>query len=102
MEQRAWLAKLVDPRLDWCLLQAFVDVVECRAFRAASLERRLSLNTLRARIEELERLTGRKLIERSQSGVAVTEAGRHVLRVLDAMTAARAEMVAKLTEKPEF
>lgn len=99
MQKHKWMTKLVDPRFDWRLLQAFLDVVECGTFRAASFERRFALNTLRARVDELERLAGRKLLDRSVEGVTVTKAGEDVLRVINAMVAARADTVAALIDE---
>lgn len=99
MQKRKWMTKLVDPGFDWRLLQAFLDVVECGTFRAASLQRRFALNTVRARVGELERLVGRKLLDRSVEGVTVTKAGDDVLRVINAMVKARAETISSLIDE---
>jgi DNA-binding transcriptional LysR family regulator len=92
------MKRLVDPRFDWRLLQTFLDVVECGSFRSASQERRVALNTVRSRVDQLEGRLRRKLLKRSVGGVTVTEAGKGVLFVVNAMKAAKEDAVSKLTD----
>lgn len=98
MKSRQWMTKLVDPRFDWRMLQAFLDVAECGAFRAASVERRFSLNTLRAHVEKLELLAGCALFIRKNEGLTLTPEGEALLRVARAMADARASTVAVMME----
>jgi DNA-binding transcriptional LysR family regulator len=99
MHDRRWLTQLLDARLDWRTLQAFLDVAECGTFRSASIERRFALNTLRWRVADLERLAGCELVRRSNEGITLTPAGEDLLRVIRAMVAAKEEAVTALARK---
>ena len=98
MQDRHWLTKLLDTRLDWRTLQAFLDVAECGTFRSASIERRFALNTLRWRVDNLEQLAGCKLVSRSNEGVALTPAGEALLVVVRAMAPAKEQAVTALAD----
>ena len=98
MQNRQWMTKLVDPRFDWRMLQAFLDVAECGAFRAASVERRFALYTLRAHVEKLERLARCELFSRKNEGLTLTPEGEALLHVASAMADARAITVAVMME----
>ena len=83
----SWIAKFASPRIDWTVLQAFRYVATSGSFRAASISGGISLNTLRARVGEAERLAGRPLLERTIAGVTVTADGRILLDRVEAMAA---------------
>lgn len=61
--------------LDWNDLRAFLHVIDQRSFRGAVGSSRLSLNTLRRRIERLEQKVGTELLRRSRGGVVPTDMG---------------------------
>lgn len=63
--------------LDWNLLQSVLTVARARSYRQAA--QRISINTLRSRIERLERATGKKLFDTSVSGVAPTAHGLAII-----------------------
>ena len=74
--------------LDWDDLRALLLVTEQRSFRAAADSSRLSLNTLRRRIERLEDRIGTKLLGRSRSGVVPTDIGLMLARAAREMEGA--------------
>ena len=98
MQNRQWMTKLVDPRFDWRMLQAFLDVAEFGTFRSAATGRRFALNTLRAHVEKLEHLAGCSLVTRKHEGVTLTAEGEALMRVACAMADARVKAVAAVME----
>jgi len=74
--------------LDWDDLRALLLVTEHHSFRAAADSSRLSLNTLRRRIERLEDRIGTKLLGRSRSGVVPTDIGLMLARAAREMAGA--------------
>jgi DNA-binding transcriptional LysR family regulator len=102
MNKRHWLGRLAEPRFDWQLLQTFLVVVEKGSFRQAAVEGHAALNTVRGRVVELERITGRQLLQRSQGGVTVTPDGEAVLIVARAMSGARVAVATALSENQKI
>jgi len=74
--------------LDWDDLRTLLLVTEHRSFRAAADSSRLSLNTLRRRVERLELRIGTKLLGRSRSGVVPTDIGLMLMRAAREMAGA--------------
>jgi DNA-binding transcriptional LysR family regulator len=66
--------------VDWDDLRALLHVADQHSFRAAVETSRLSLNTLRRRIERLEARIGTSLFRRSRSGVVPTDIGLMLAR----------------------
>lgn len=97
MHERDWIKQLCAPNVDWRLLQTFLDVVEARSLRRASVNGSAALNTVRDRINRLERAAGHTLVERSAGGVALTPEGDAVLIVARAMANARDVVIGALT-----
>jgi molybdate transport repressor ModE-like protein len=77
-------------RLDWNDLQLFLTLAAAGSVRGAARDTGLSINTVRARLEVMEHLSGVELVERSAKGLGITEAGRAVLEAAERMQAARA------------
>jgi DNA-binding transcriptional LysR family regulator len=98
MGKHQWLARLAEPKFDWKLLQTFLVVIETGSFRHAALGGHAALNTVRGRVTELERITGRQLLNRSQGGVIATPDGEAVLIVARAMSDARVAVAMALSE----
>ena len=77
-----------DPRLrgvHWDDLRVFLDVARLGSLRAAAEAEKVSVNTVRARIEKLEAGYGASLLRRTRSGCAVTEAGEAILEIASEM-----------------
>ncbi|MBV9931561.1 MAG: LysR family transcriptional regulator [Alphaproteobacteria bacterium] len=72
-------------RLDWDDLRLFLDVTSRGSLRAAAEARRLSVNTVRARVERLEAAYGAPLLTRTREGSSVTAAGARLLRIARGM-----------------
>lgn len=98
MQKRLWLERLAEPKFDWQLLQTFLDVAEFGSFRQTAMERFAALNTVRGRVSQLERITGRQLVERAQNGITLTADGVTVLAVARAMAGARQVVVKALMD----
>ena len=62
-------------RLSWDNLRLFLVVAEAGSFRAAANTAGVSLNTIRTKIERLERQIGGPLFRRSVEGVTPTQDG---------------------------
>ena len=78
--------------LDWDDLRTLLVVTDHQSFRAAAESSRLSLNTLRRRIERLEIKTGAKLLRRSRSGVVPTDIGLMLARAAREMAGAASSL----------
>jgi DNA-binding transcriptional LysR family regulator len=74
--------------LPWDDLRFFLSVATRASLRAAAEAEGVSVNTVRARMEKLERRWGAPLLRRSGKGSFVTEAGEDVLRMAREMQAA--------------
>lgn len=98
MQKRTWLKRLAEPKFEWQLLQTFLDVAELGSFRKTAIARFAALNTVRGRIAQLERITGRQLVERGQNGIALTTDGEAVLAVARAMAGARQVVIKALMD----
>ena len=98
MQKRTWLTRLAEPKFDWQLLQTFLDVAELGSFRKTAIARFAALNTVRARVAQLERITGCQLVERGQNGIALTTDGEAVLAIARAMAGARQVAVTALMD----
>jgi len=72
-------------RIDWDDLRLFLDVATHASLRAAADARRLSVNTVRARIERLEAACGARLLDRTREGSSVTVQGARLLEVARGM-----------------
>ncbi|WP_160754216.1 LysR family transcriptional regulator [Qipengyuania algicida] len=62
-------------RARWDDLKLFVEVARAGSFRAAAKSEKLSVNTVRNRIERLENALETSLFERSVNGIILTPAG---------------------------
>jgi DNA-binding transcriptional LysR family regulator len=72
-------------RFDWNDLRLFLEVTSHGSLRAAAEARRLSVNTVRARIERLESAHGAPLLTRTREGSSVTPAGARLLQIARGM-----------------
>jgi DNA-binding transcriptional LysR family regulator len=72
-------------RLDWDDLRLFLEVTSRGSLRAAAEARRLSVNTVRARIERLEDAYGAPLLTRTREGSSVTVDGARLLQIARGM-----------------
>ena len=70
---------------DWDELKVFVAVARGGSTSAAGRQLGVNQTTVARRLESLERSLGVKLVERSQSGAELTEAGRQLLAESEAM-----------------
>jgi DNA-binding transcriptional LysR family regulator len=67
-------------RLPWDDLKLFLCVSDASSFRMASRQSKMSINTVRSRMERLEIAYGAPLLDRSYRGVTLTEAGARLRR----------------------
>lgn len=74
---------------DWNDLRYFLAVGDGGSLRAAAKELGVSVNTVRAHVERLERARGAYLLKRSNAGAALTEAGTIVYQAAVEMNKAR-------------
>ena len=70
---------------DWDELRVFLAVARGGSTSAAARELGVNQTTVSRRLESLERALGVRLVERSQSGAELTEAGRALLDDAEAM-----------------
>lgn len=70
-------------RLNWDDIRLFSEVARSGSFRTAAEATGISANTLRRRIDLLERRLGHILLARQASGVRLTPEGHEVVRVAD-------------------
>jgi DNA-binding transcriptional LysR family regulator len=68
-------------RLPWDNLRLFLAVAEAGSFRSAAVLAGVSINTIRSKVERLERQIGGPLLRRSVEGVALTQDGREILQI---------------------
>ncbi len=66
--------------MDLQLLRSFLEVAECGAITRAARRLYLTQPALSRRLQQLEKVLGAPLLERSPRGVSLTEQGRFVLR----------------------
>lgn len=59
----------------WDDLRLFLDVADAGSFRAAAVRLRLAVNTVRGRIDRLERAIGTRLFVRAREGLSLTAQG---------------------------
>lgn len=74
-------------RISWDNLRLFLDVAEAGSFRAAAITSGVSLNTIRTKIERLERQIGGRLLTRSVEGVTLTQDGHELVSIARKMRA---------------
>jgi DNA-binding transcriptional LysR family regulator len=72
-------------RLDWNDLRLLLEVTSHGSLRAAAEARRLSVNTVRARMERLEAGYGAPLLTRTREGSSVTADGARLLQIARGM-----------------
>jgi DNA-binding transcriptional LysR family regulator len=82
-----WLSAFARDDVDWTALQAFRTVARAGSFRSGAVLAGLAINTLRKRVDDVERIAGRPLLIRSIQGVALTPDGKALLSKVDAMAA---------------
>lgn len=68
-------------KLPWDNLRLFLAVAEAGSFRSAATLACVSINTIRSKVERLERQIGGPLLRRSVEGVALTQDGRELLQI---------------------
>lgn len=73
-------------KVDWDNLRLFRLAVRSGSLRAAALEERISINTMRARMGRLERQLGLTLLVRSPQGISLTAAGEALTEMTAAMS----------------
>lgn len=74
-------------RLSWDNLRLFLIVAEAGSFRAAANSAGVSLNTIRTKIERLEKQIGGPLFKRSVEGVIPTQDGHELVSIAREMRA---------------
>ncbi len=74
-------------RISWDNLRLLLVLAEAGSFRAAALVAGVSLNTIRSKIDRLERQMGGPLIRRSVEGVALTQHGSELVSIARQMRA---------------
>ncbi len=62
-------------RLDWDNLRLLLALAETGSLRAAAIRAGVALNTLRSKVDALETMYGRPLIDRKVGGSTMTAAG---------------------------
>jgi DNA-binding transcriptional LysR family regulator len=89
-------------RQNWHDLQLFLALAASGSVRGAAREMRLSVNTVRTRLDLIEHLSGEALVERSAKGLRLTKAGRQLQQIAERMqAAAEAEAGAKAAADTE-
>ncbi|MEY3985616.1 MAG: hypothetical protein RLZ59_1061 [Pseudomonadota bacterium] len=83
-DEQPTLEELLD-RINWDDLNVIRQVAETSSLRKASRDLKMSVNTLRARIDRLELALGTTLFSRSRDGLRVTAEGRTVIRIAKEM-----------------
>jgi len=68
-------------RASWDNLRLFLAVAEAGSFRSAAVRAAVSINTIRSKVDRLERRIGTPLLKRSVEGVALTQDGREMLQI---------------------
>jgi DNA-binding transcriptional LysR family regulator len=68
-------------RLPWDNLRLFLAVAEAGSFRSAATLAAVSINTIRTKVDWLERRIGGPLLRRSVEGVALTQDGRELVQI---------------------
>jgi DNA-binding transcriptional LysR family regulator len=68
-------------RLPWDNLRLFLAVAEAGSFRSAATLAGVSINTIRSKVDWLERQIGGALLRRSVEGVALTQDGRELVQI---------------------
>lgn len=74
-------------RISWDNLRLLLVLAESGSFRAAALVAGVSLNTIRTKIDRLERQMGGTLIRRSVEGIALTQDGMELVSIARQMRA---------------
>jgi DNA-binding transcriptional LysR family regulator len=74
-------------RLSWDTMRLLLALAEAGSFRAAALTAGVSLNTIRTKIDRLERQFGTPLLRRSVEGVTLTQEGHELVSIARQMAA---------------
>jgi DNA-binding transcriptional LysR family regulator len=74
-------------KISWDNMRLLLVLSECGSFRSAAVVAGISLNTIRGKIERLERQIGGPLIRRSVEGVALTQEGYEMVSIARQMRA---------------
>ena len=74
-------------RLSWDNLRLLLALAEAGSFRAAAIAACVSLNTIRSKIDRLERQFGMPLLRRSVEGVTLTQEGAELVAIAREMQA---------------
>ena len=72
-------------RLSWDSLRLLLHLDEAGSFRSAAVAGGVSLNTMRTKIEQLERQFGAPLVTRSVEGARMNQAGRELVSIVREM-----------------
>jgi DNA-binding transcriptional LysR family regulator len=90
-EQAVQTARKVLP--DWESIHTSLEVVRHGSFRAAAEHLGTSINVLRRRVDELEKVLGVKLLTRHVDGIRITSEGEKIFEAARKMEAASYELV---------
>jgi DNA-binding transcriptional LysR family regulator len=74
-------------RISWDNLRLLLILSESGSFRSAAIVAGISLNTIRSKIDRLERQIGTQLIRRSVEGVSLTQDGYELVSIAKQMRA---------------
>jgi DNA-binding transcriptional LysR family regulator len=78
---------------DWDAARIFLEVVRCGSFRSAAERLDLSINVVRRRIDDFERLIGATLFTRDAYGTRLTDEGSLVVSAVERMEAASFDLI---------
>ncbi len=91
-------------RFSWDNMRLFLAVAEAGSFRSAATVAGVSINTIRSKVDRLERQIGGPLLRRSVEGVALTQDGRELVQIareMREMTRTTARVAVVAASRPE-
>lgn len=84
-------------RFDWSDVQLFLLIAHVGSLRGASQRASLSVNSMRRRLQQLEKQMGGRLFVRSTSGVQLTEAGERLMAASSNMRAGALDVAGEIS-----
>ncbi|WP_158243080.1 LysR family transcriptional regulator [Acidimangrovimonas sediminis] len=90
--------EIVSPHLDWNLLRSFVTIARARSITDAAQRLNLTQPAVSVSLKRLEEQVGRRLIERSPTSFALTDAGLALLAEAEEINAAVSRLPMRLDQ----